>query len=105
MHRGNRERNSSPPRIRPPLIPGIHSCNDGCVNGPANTPAKDDDLLLLRPFPGTLKTLDLQHTEITDAGLQTVAELTAPESLNLAGTAIRGSGLVHLSTLNDPPDN
>ena len=59
-----------------------------------------DDLLLLRPFAGTLKTLDLQRTEITDAGLQTIAELTSLESLNLAGTAIRGSGLVHLSTLN-----
>ncbi len=78
----------------------VETCNDGCVNGPANTPAKDGDLLLLRPFAGTLKTLDLQHTEITDAALQTVAELTALESLNLAGTAIRGSGLIHLSTLN-----
>ena len=90
-----------PLRVREVVMSvNVETCNDGCVNGPANTPAKDGDLLLLRPFAGTLKTLDLQHTEITDAALQTVAELTALESLNLAGTAIRGSGLIHLSTLN-----
>ena len=66
----------------------------------ADTPATDDDLSLLRPFAGTLMALDLQRTEITDAGLETIAELTSLEALNLAGTAIRGGGLVHLATLN-----
>ena len=66
----------------------------------AETPATDDDLLLLRPFAGTLTALDLQRTGVTDAGLQTIGELTSLESLNLAGAAIRGGGLVHLAALN-----
>jgi len=77
----------------------VYWCDDGCVDGPAATPANDHDLLLLRPFAGTLKTLDLQRTEITDAGLQTIAELASLESLNLAGTGIDGRGLVHLASL------
>jgi Leucine-rich repeat (LRR) protein len=58
----------------------VYWCDDGCVDGPADTPAKDDDLLLLRPFAETLRTLDLQCTEITDLGLQTVAELNLNET-------------------------
>ena len=75
-------------------------CNDGCVYGPAETPAHDNDLLLLLPFAKTLKYLDVQHTEITDVGLQTIAKLTELESLNLAGTAIDGGGLARLLTLH-----
>lgn len=91
----------SPRRVRTVVMSvNVFECDDGCVDGPAKTPASDDDLSLLRPFSETLRTLDLQRTEITDAGLQTVAELTALESLNLAGTAIGGSGLVHLAPLN-----
>lgn len=75
-------------------------CNDGCVNGPAETPINDDDLKLLLPFARTLLMLDLQRTEITDTGVQTLSALTSLETLKLAGTRINGSGLIYLATMN-----
>ena len=77
----------------------VYECDDGCVNGPADTPAEDEDLLLLLPFRSSIEELDLQRTHITDAGLESVADLINLESLDLAGTGIHGSGLAHLSTL------
>lgn len=78
----------------------VYWCDDGCVDGPAETSANDDDLLLLKPFAKSLQKLDVQHTEVTDAGLQTIAELTELEELNLSGTAIDGEGLQHLVSLD-----
>lgn len=90
----------SPPCVREVVMNvNVFLCNDGCIDGPADTPVYDQDLFLLRPFAATLQKLDLQKTEITNAGLAAVAELTELRSLNLAGTRITGAGLERLSTL------
>jgi Leucine-rich repeat (LRR) protein len=78
----------------------VYWCDDGCIDGPAQTPVKNEDLLLLKPFADSLTTLDVQHTEITDVGLETIGDLLRLESLNLAGTAIDGRGLAHLASLD-----
>jgi hypothetical protein len=79
-------------------------CSDDCVDGPADTPAKDEDLTLLLPFANSLTHLDLQKTEITDQGLKILSELTNLKSLNLANTQINGSGLAHLKALKHLED-
>jgi hypothetical protein len=90
-----------PQRVRAVVMNvNVSWCNDGCIDGPAETPVKNEDLSLLKPFAESLETLDVQHTEITDAGLETIAHLTRLESLNLAGTAIDGRGLAHLGRLD-----
>ncbi len=46
-----------------------------------------------------LRSLQLNYTPITDAGLAELAGLTELESLGLAGTSLRGPGLRHLKAL------
>lgn len=74
-------------------------CNDGCLDGPGQTPARDDDLALLLPFAKTLRHLDARQTEITDQGLATLAQLDQLETLQLSGSRITGGGLARLSPL------
>ena len=74
-------------------------CDDGCICGPGKSPANDEDLLLLLPFAASLTSLDVRGTNITDAGLETIAQLPRLETLKLGITAINGSGLSHLKSL------
>ena len=53
----------------------------------ANTPVTDDDLKLFRDFPH-VRTLNLSHTGVGDAGLAHLAELPALEELIVVGTRI-----------------
>jgi hypothetical protein len=57
----------------------------------------DDDLMHLKPF--SFDTLDLQHTSITDAGLQHLKGLTYLDSLDLTNTDITDFGLENLKYL------
>ena len=54
----------------------------------------------LTPAPNT-QILDLSNTQITDAGLVHLKELTKLEELYLVGTNVTDDGLVHLKEMNN----
>lgn len=58
----------------------------------------DIDTLLAWP-PGTLQSLDLGQSRVTDAGLEKVARLDGLNDLSLLGTAVGDEGVSHLKRL------
>jgi hypothetical protein len=58
----------------------------------------DLDVLLAWP-PGTLQSLDLGRSRVTDAGLEKVARLEGLNDLSLLGLSVGDAGLIHLARL------
>ncbi|QDU44409.1 Leucine Rich repeats (2 copies) [Symmachiella dynata] len=61
---------------------------------------EDQDLALLQQTPG-LRTLKLQTTRITDAGIQHLSSVPQLQKLDLGGTEITNAGLDHLQSLEE----
>jgi hypothetical protein len=66
-------------------------------------PGTTDGRLVQMPFQdlSPLRTLDLSHTDVTDAGLTHLERLTQLQWLNLGGTKVTDSGLQHLKGLTE----
>jgi len=64
------------------------------------TQVTDAGLAALTPFT-KLRKLQLQKTSLTDAGLEHLGKLTSLEILNLYGTAVTDAGLLHLADLRN----
>jgi hypothetical protein len=60
----------------------------------------DEDVRILRAIH-SLKSLELNDTPLTDAGLAQVGQLRSLESLSIAGTLVTDDGLFYLSELSD----
>ena len=72
------------PLLRADFLTGVSACNDA-------------KLAILLPLKDQIAQLDLARTAITDAGLQTVAQLPRLASLDLRQTQIGDAGLAHLA--------
>jgi hypothetical protein len=64
-------------------------------------PIGDDAVERLQPLAKQLTNLDLQLTQVSDAGLARLKTLTNVRDLRLDGTRITGPGLAHLKPLKD----
>lgn len=82
-----------------PLALDTEQLRFGCVN--AADKFGDKELAMLAPAAPHIVWLDLGRSKVTDAGLPTIAKMTALQRLHLERTTVTDAGLAHLAGLKD----